>query len=253
MLVYENGQLEASALLGIISYFQEKFLSFTLFPGIISVLCGDVLARNASIAIMCLHQLLMSGNPPDMLLQICGSSILGALISLSEQRTQEHMVAGIPPNDRNNNEMEVQLNVLQQYIKTNLGIEEKNEQRQHHTETISTSVTCNNLSQKAQDMFRYIVKSGRSMFMRDVDADIVALWDASKAPKQVITHYLDMVMFQTALEMGGSHWFVDMIVSEVLEAGKSGGAVRAGLYKYILYVKQLLIVMISVKWEKRVR
>ncbi|KAG2225969.1 hypothetical protein INT45_002435 [Circinella minor] len=227
VLVYENGQLEANALLGIISYFQEKFLSFTLFPGIISVLGGDVLARNPSIAIMCLHQLLMSGNPPDMLLQICGTSILGALISLSEQRTQERMVAGIPPNDMNKNEMEGQLNVLQQYIKTNLGIEEKNEQRQHHTETISTGVTCDNLSQKAQDMFRYIVKSGRSMFMRDVDADIVALWDASKAPKQVITHYLDMVMFQTALEMGGPHWFVDMIVNEVLEAGKSGGAVRA--------------------------
>ncbi|KAI9269176.1 mediator complex subunit Med5-domain-containing protein [Phascolomyces articulosus] len=230
VLVYENGQLEASALLGIISYFQEKFLSFTLFPGIVSVLCGDVLARNASIAIMCLHQLLMSGNPPDMLLQICGSSILGALISLADQRKQERVVNSnmMSLNDRNeNNEFEGQLNVLQQYIKTNLGIEEKNEQRQHHTETISTGVTCDNLSRKAQAMFRYIVKSGRSMFMRDVDADIVALWDASKAPKQVITHYLDMVMFQTALDMGGPHWFVDMIANEVLEAGKSGGAVRA--------------------------
>ncbi|KAI8143419.1 hypothetical protein BJV82DRAFT_610346 [Fennellomyces sp. T-0311] len=226
ILVHDNNHLEISALLGIISYFQEKFLSFTLFPGIISLLCDDILARNAPVAVMCLHQLLMCGNPPDMLIQICGSYILGALISLAEQRKQECVVAGMSLRD-NNHETEEQLRVLQQYIKTNLGIEEKTEQRQHHTETISTSVTCDNLSQKAREMFRYIVKSGRSMFMRDVDADIVALWDSSKAPKQVITHYLDMVMFQAALSMGGPHWFVDMIVSEVLEAGKSGGAVRA--------------------------
>ncbi|KAI9493318.1 mediator complex subunit Med5-domain-containing protein [Zychaea mexicana] len=236
ILVYENGQIDNDTLLGIISYFQEKFLNFTLFPGIVSMLCDDVLAHNVSIAIMCLHQLLMSGNPPDMLLQLCGSSILGALLSLAEQRKQERIVAGLPAhhessnsNNDSNNESgwEAQLNILQNHIKTNLGIEETNEQRQHHTETISTRVTCDNLSRKAQEMFRYIVKSGRSMFMRDVDADVVALWDASKAPKQVITHYLDMVMFQTVLDIGGPHWFVDMIVNEVLEAGKSGGAVRA--------------------------
>ncbi|RCH87752.1 hypothetical protein CU098_002154, partial [Rhizopus stolonifer] len=77
---------------------------------------------------------------------------------------------------------------------------------------------------KTQMMFRYIVKSGRSMFMSDVDASL--LWSASMS-EQTVSHYLDMVLFEIALEVGGGHWFVSMLVAEVLEAGKSGGAVRA--------------------------
>ncbi len=68
------------------------------------------------------------------------------------------------------------------------------------------------------------------MFMSDVDANTGSLWDSNHnmSDQQVVSHYLDMVLFETALEIGGGHWFVSMIVDEVLEAGKSGGAVRAG-------------------------
>jgi hypothetical protein len=78
-------------------------------------------------------------------------------------------------------------------------------------------------------MFMYIVKSGRAKYMSDVDADPNTLWDTNTDSKQqVVSHYLDMVLFETVLEIGGGHWFVGMIVDQVLEAGKSGGAVRAG-------------------------
>ncbi|KAI9321329.1 hypothetical protein BX666DRAFT_2023471 [Dichotomocladium elegans] len=230
VLVHENGHIDINALLGIVSYFQECFLSFTLFSGPLTYLCDDLLWRNPSVAILCLRQLLVDGQPPNTLLQISGNYILEALMGLSEQLRQESIICTSRANGKGHAQilaLEEQLQSLRLHVKSKLRIERKSERKQHHTETVSTGVTCRNLSQKTQDMFRYIVKSGRSMFMRDVDADIVALWDSSKAPKSVIVHYLDMVMFQTALDMGGPHWFVSMITSEVLEAGRSGGAIRA--------------------------
>ncbi|KAI7883594.1 hypothetical protein K492DRAFT_143702 [Lichtheimia hyalospora FSU 10163] len=230
ILVYENGHLGEDTLMGIVSYFQESFLNFTLCPITIMYLCDHVLMRNPSVGVKCLHQLLMQGRPPHALMQISGSNILGALMGLSEQLKQERIVRPASVAEKGQEAimaLDELITQLQAHIKNKLGIEEKSEQKQHHTETVSTGVTCDNLAYKAQEMFRYIVKSGRSMFMRDVDADVVALWDPCKAPKSVIVHYLDMVMFQMALNMGGPHWFVNMIVEQVLEAGKSGGAVRA--------------------------
>lgn len=236
ILLHDRGLVETGRVLDIMTYFQEKFLSFSLLPGVIVLLCEALLGASASIALSCLHQLFMTGKPREELFMICGSFVLGSLKNAAELKRQELVVKYRTANlsrlggkiAETAAQFDAQVQQLQKHIKDKLGIEERDEQTQHHTETVSTNVTSDNFFRKAQEMFRYIVKSGRSMFMRDVDADTVALWDPSKAPKQTITHYLDMVLFQVALDVGGPHWFVSMIVDEVLEAGKSGGAVRAG-------------------------
>ncbi|KAG0178967.1 mediator complex subunit [Apophysomyces sp. BC1021] len=220
MLAYQTGHLDSGILLGVLSYFQETFLHFTLVPGIIMTICDTLLTQNSSVAIMCLEHFLVDNQMPNVLVRLCGTYVLRTLASLTEQKRQQRLANH---DDERNDVPEEKIARLRNCVKTMLQMEED----QVLTEMVTTGVNRNTLFQKAQEMFRYIVKSGRSMFMRDVDADPIALWDQSKVPKGVLAHYLDMVMFQTALDVGGPHWFIGMIVDQVLEAGKSGGAVRA--------------------------
>ncbi|KAF7728498.1 mediator complex subunit [Apophysomyces ossiformis] len=220
MLAYETGHLDSGVFLSVLSYFQECFLHFTLVPGVIVTSCDALSARNSSVAIMCLEHFLVDNELPSVLIQLCGAYVLRTLASFTEQKTQQRL---INQEEERDNLPEEKVVRLRSRIKKMLHMEED----QVLTETVTAGVTGNTLFKKAQEMFRYIVKSGRSMFMRDVDADPVALWDQSKVSKGTLTHYLDMVLFQTALDIGGAHWFIGMIVDQVLEAGKSGGAVRA--------------------------
>lgn len=221
--------VDVESLADAVSLFQKPFLSFALIPCSIEVFCEQLQGPSSQFAIQCLERLLVYGYPPKEIVQICGKDILASLGGLAEQKRQERLV--LQPNDvvaTENEQAHERLAQLQKSVRQILGLEEEGNQMRH-TETITTNVTSDNLFAKTREMFRSAVKSGRSMFMRDVDADTVALWDPSKAPKQSITHYLDFVMFQVALDVGGQHWFISMIVDEVLEAGKSGGAVRAGI------------------------
>ncbi|KAI8879169.1 hypothetical protein K501DRAFT_336268 [Backusella circina FSU 941] len=219
ILLYSAGHMEQDAFDGLMSYFEKKFLNFAL-PSVISTLCDELnYDGHTAIAFNALYQIIMSESSQPHVSQ---NSVLGALESLVEMKQQEALFYN---DEQVDPQLMQRINDLRAHIlNNNQQLDSKSEML--HTETVSTGVTPTTLFEKAELMFRYIVKSGRSMFMIDVDADTSALWD--NVPKQqVVSHYLDMVLFETALSIGGGHWFVNMIVDQVLEAGKSGGAVRA--------------------------
>ncbi|KAI8369530.1 mediator complex subunit Med5-domain-containing protein, partial [Radiomyces spectabilis] len=226
LLVYNSGQMEEDVFLGILSYYQTRFLSFAVAPNTIITICEHLLNQSKSSAIHALRILLTNDKLPLIVLQICGNTVLGTIAALTEKRRQQHWFSNQHRDTTmENGDIENDLLQLRTLVQSKLGMEEPTE-----TEAgmiTATEITSHTLFEKTQEMFRYIVRSGRSMFMNDVDAVAAAVSDQSKQPKQMVSHYLDMVMFQTSLDMGGVHGFVTMIVDEVLEAGKSGGAVRA--------------------------
>ncbi|ORE09371.1 hypothetical protein BCV72DRAFT_254833 [Rhizopus microsporus var. microsporus] len=225
ILLYAQGQIQNDTLMGMISYFQKSFLDFTQMS-ILTTLCDELLNGESNIALACLRLFITSNIPLSRQTNL--HPILGSLESLLEYKRQE--APFLRKEQLEENEILIkEVSELVNYILKNFKIEKPAAEDQFHTETVTTAVTPDMLFEKAQMMFRYIVKSGRSMFMSDVDANTNRLWDnkPTTADQHVVSHYLDMVLFETALEIGGSHWFVTMIVSEVLEAGKSGGAVRA--------------------------
>lgn len=212
ILLYSSQQMDKDVFFGMLSYFQNRFLNFTL-SSICLLLCEELLGAHPEIALECLCQLIMSDTPLPRDFNL--HPVLGSLESMIQYREQQEstaLVAGM-------NDLKVYISKMTKLTEDHTSV---------HVETVTTDVTPSTLFEKASLMFKYIVKSGRSMFMSDVDADTHSLWDAETSKTQVVSHYLDMVLFETALEIGGAHWFVDMIVEQVLEAGKSGGAVRAG-------------------------
>ncbi|CAO3649349.1 unnamed protein product [Cunninghamella echinulata] len=258
-LIYQHGNISTDTFNKMISHFQKPYLQFLLVPGVTRTLCNELLNRNVNTAIKGLHQLFLNQQPTfsDNLIGLCGPSILNTLRAWKEHQRQYLRFQGKRNNNDNNNGMdtenhneiimEEQRQQLEDYFirKLNLDDVDNNDKdgggKKKHISTtpvtISNGVNRMTLFEKTRDMFRYIVKSGRSMYMNDVDGDIKTLWESTetKVPKQIVSHYLDMVMFQTALKMGGLHWFLLMIVDEVLEAGKSGGAIRAAeLGSYLL-------------------
>ncbi|CAO3586334.1 unnamed protein product [Absidia cylindrospora] len=237
LCIYDSGRIDMETFTGVLSYFRRRFLRFVLVPGVTEVLCDELLSRNASTALTCMSHLFLNQSLSDTLIGLCGNTILGSLRAWMECQRQYRKWTG--NKNRNNisdiqqqhqipNEDDNQANSLEQFFINKLDLDD--EQHLSVPETISSGITRRTLFEKAREMFRYIVKSGRSMYMNDVDKDAKTLWEPvanSKPPKQVVSHYLDLIMFQAALKMGGAHWFIGMIVDEVLEAGKSGGAVRA--------------------------
>lgn len=229
ILLYSNQQMKEDAFTGLISYFQKRFLNFAL-SGIFIYLCQELLSGHSAIALSCLRQLIISDTSLTHDFNL--HHVLGSLESLLEFKRQEAAFLS-KEEEENNAKLAKDMSELMQYIHNN----NKNKLTEDHSvffvETVTTGVTPSTLFEKAELMFKYIVKSGRSMFMSDVDADTNSLWDDQAPSKmQVVSHYLDMVLFETALEIGGGHWFVSMIVDQVLEAGRSGGAVRAGIISY---------------------
>ncbi|KAI9022808.1 hypothetical protein CLU79DRAFT_750830 [Phycomyces nitens] len=219
MLSFEEEEMGVSLLPDVLGYLQEPYLHFTLGPMIL-LLCDELLTAHCRTALMCLERLLIEGNLPELLVRQCGGAILGSLEGIEETEDNSDYEA------EENKRKRARVERIKTRVEAMMEIED-NEDRLPPTETVTTRVTRRSLFSKTQEMFRAIVKGGRSMFMRDMDADTHALWDQSKGSTQMVAHYLDMVLFQTALEMGGPRWFISMIVQEVLEAGKSGGAVRA--------------------------
>lgn len=258
ILIHQHGNITIETFNKILSCFQKKFLRFLLVPGVTKILCIELLNRHSSIAIKGLHQLFLNHQQhliaaslplPDNIIELCGYSILNTLRSWREHQEQYHRLRGSSINSNNSNkdvnndmnntenqtesmtvekQQQQQVDQLEKYFVKILGLDD--ELYLSTPVSISNGVNRNTLFEKTRSMFRYIVKSGRSMYMNDVDGDIKTLWEPTdaKLPKQIVSHYLDMVLFQTALKMGGIHWFLLMIVDEVLEAGKSGGAIRAG-------------------------
>lgn len=221
---YEQSSTEA--LLKFTYALQPQYLVFALASGVFPVFCETLLYRYPSSSMTCLQGLLTDSSIPGLFFTIYGYMLYGCLCDMEEQRRQERLVLA---QGTAADPLSQQIDDLKDHVRQRVPFEVTPPQQQEHTETVATNVRRDNLFQKTQDMFRNIVKSGRSMFMRDVDAGTTALWESESNPEQqVIAHYLDLVMFQTALNTGGPHWFVSMIVREVLEAGKCGGAVRAG-------------------------
>lgn len=223
IVLHAHQQMDQDAFIGLISYFQKRFLNFALY-GIFNYLCQELLSGHSAVALASLRQLIMSDTALTRDFNL--HPILGSLESLLEFKRQE---AAFAAQDDESTQLAQDMSELMQYIHSN----NNNKLTEDHSvlflETVTTGVTPSTLFEKAELMFKYIVKSGRSMFMSDVDADTNSLWDDQPASKmQMVSHYLDMVLFETALEIGGGHWFVGMIVDQVLEAGRSGGAVRAG-------------------------
>ncbi|CEP13613.1 hypothetical protein [Parasitella parasitica] len=234
ILLYANQQIERDAFEGMISYFQKRFLNFTLY-GVFNYLCQELLSGHSAIALDCLSQLVRSEHSVaarDFNLH----AVLGSLESLLELKRQEaafdaaaSTTSSSKQQQESNAKLAQDMSELMQFIHNNSKLTEDHSSVLF-LETVTTGVTPWTLFEKAELMFKYIVKSGRSLYMSDVDADTNTLWDDQAPSKmQVVSHYLDMVLFETALEIGGGHWFVGMIVDRVLEAGRSGGAVRAGL------------------------
>ncbi|KAI8986509.1 mediator complex subunit Med5-domain-containing protein [Pilobolus umbonatus] len=224
MLFYGNGQIDNDAFNDMLTYLQKPFLNFTL-PTVIPFLCEELLSGQPTVALTCLCQIIMY--EPLLPRHINFHSILGSLESVSEMKRQEGAFLTDEMSKKQNREFMEQLTELQSFLFSSNKINRSIDDKMSHAETITTGITPATLFDKTTTMFKYIVKSGRSLFMSDVDADTTSLWKKSATKQQVVSHYLDMVLFQTALSIGGGHWFVNMITEQVLEAGKSGGAVRA--------------------------
>ncbi|KAI8073317.1 mediator complex subunit Med5-domain-containing protein [Gongronella butleri] len=232
IMIYDAGNLELETFTGILSYFKRRFLQFTLVPCVTKVLCDELFTHTAT-AITCLTRLFTNPQLPDVRIALSANMVLGSLRAWKEQQRQ--FIHLQKQRQQGNNgaadtllqhvqQLQDQVGELEQLLVKVLALDD--DERLSFPETITSGVTRRNLVEKSNKMFRYIVKSGRSMYMNDVDGDAKTLWHNDNK-KQVMAHYLDMVMFQAALKMGGTHWFVGMIVDAVLEAGKSGGAVRA--------------------------
>ncbi|KAI8329870.1 mediator complex subunit Med5-domain-containing protein [Chlamydoabsidia padenii] len=216
LCIYDAGRIETETFNGVLSYFRKRFLHFVLVPGVIHVLCDELLNRNASSALTCLTHLVSA--LPDTLIHLCASTVLGSL-GVWKESQQQYKKLRVPTSKDQDQDQEITR--LEQCFITTLDVGMNNKQPM-------IGVNRRTLMEKSREMFRYIVKSGRSMYMNNVDGDARNLWAVNgKWPQQVVSHYLDLVMFQSALKMHGARWFICMIVDEVLEAGKSGGAVRA--------------------------
>ncbi|ORX50217.1 hypothetical protein DM01DRAFT_1409206 [Hesseltinella vesiculosa] len=226
IVVYDAGGMELETLTGILSYFKRRFLQFTLMPCVIKVLCDELFSRAAT-AITCLTCLYTNPKLPDVCIALSANMVLGSLRAWKEQQRQWMQLHRPTSADTLQHLQQLQQQVidLDHLLVSTLDLDD--DDHLSFPETISSGVTRRNLVDKTHKMLLYIVKSGRSMYMNDVDGDAKILWDQDDNKKQVVAHYLDMVMFQTALKMGGTHWFVNMMVDTVLESGKSGGAVRA--------------------------
>ncbi|KAI8371216.1 hypothetical protein EDC96DRAFT_85724 [Choanephora cucurbitarum] len=208
ILFCHGRQLSQEALNKMISRFFQPYFEY-LSPSAIETLSDELLDRpHTIITLDCLSHMISMPLPRQVLLH----PILGSIESLIEMNKQTHDL--LTPES------------MQRLVELQESVLSKVDDITSHVETITTGITPWTLFEKATRMFKSIVKSGRSMYMSDVDADTHALWDAPVS-MQSVSHYLDMVLFETALEMGGAHWFVGMIVDQVLEAGKCGGAVRA--------------------------
>jgi hypothetical protein len=232
MYAYEAGEMGLQNLLGGIAYFKEKFLSYVLVPSAMSWLCTELLYNKSVAAITIMRELLQSEDIPDIFVLLSASQILSTFDALdiryrteteiTEDDTQASDVSAITP--------------YAQEIYSRISA---TCQRQHVRERGSETgiIGPDNLFSRARDMLRYMVKSGRSMYMRDVEADTFASSHPQDNVPDEQAHYLDMGVFKAALEIGGNRWFLLSIVEEVLEAGQAGGAVRAGTYNIqCLYV-----------------
>ncbi|KAI9288179.1 mediator complex subunit Med5-domain-containing protein [Umbelopsis sp. AD052] len=222
MYAYEAGEMGLQNLLGGIAYFKEKFLSYVLAPSAMSWLCTELLYNKSVAAITIMRELLQSEDIPDIFVLLSATQILGTFDALdihyrteaesTEDDTQAADVSAITP--------------YAQEIYSRISA---TCQRQHVQERGSETgiIGPDNLFSRARDMLRYMVKSGRSMYMRDVEADTFASSHPQDNVPDEQAHYLDMSIFKAALEIGGNRWFLLSIVEEVLEAGQAGGAVRA--------------------------
>jgi hypothetical protein len=219
--------MELQNLLGGIAYFKEKFLSYVLVPSAVAWLCTELLYKKSVAAITIMRELLESEDIPDIFVLLSANQILGTFTALNINYTAEPSDAHENENSTTNSLDSYSQDIYRRIIATC--------QRQHIRErgSESASIGPDDLFSRTRDMLRYIVKSGRSMYMRDVEADTYASSHPQDNAQDGQAHYLDMSMFKAALEVGGNRWFLMSIVEEVLEAGQAGGAVRAGLYSVI--------------------
>jgi hypothetical protein len=220
---YEAGEMELQNLLGGFAYFKEKFLSYVLVPSAISWLCTEILYNKSVPAITIIRDLLQSEDIPDIFVLLSASQLLGTFAALDIDFTSNEAKSSdsdiqTPGKDS----LEPQARDIYSRIVASC-------QRQHIGDREVNATTPDNLFSRTRDMLRYIVKSGRSMYMRDVEADTYASAHQQDSLPDVSAHYLDMSMFKAALEIGGKRWFLQSIVEEVLRAGQAGGAVRAGM------------------------
>ncbi|ORZ17104.1 mediator complex subunit Med5-domain-containing protein [Absidia repens] len=234
LCIYNTGKIELETLTGVLSYFRRRFLQFLLVAGVTQKLCDELLTGNPSTALTCISHLFLNQLLPDALLGLCANTIFGSLRAWAECQRQYKILGSSDITKQHTQQQQQQqqadddqATAIENYFIFKLDLD-----KEHITspETSSIAVTRRTLPEKAREMFRFIVKSGRSMYMNEVDVDAKKAWEPvlnSPRAKQVVSHYLDLTLFQAALKMTGMHWFLNMIVDEVLEAGKSGGTVRA--------------------------
>ncbi|KAJ2965023.1 hypothetical protein NQZ79_g57 [Umbelopsis isabellina] len=218
---YEAGEMELQNLLGGFAYFKEKFLSYVLVPSAISWLCTEILYNKSVAAITIIRDLLQSEDIPDIFVLLSASQLLSTFAALDiDYAPQEAKSGDSDIQNSGKDSLEPQARVIYSRILASC-------QRQHIGDKEVNMATPDNLFSRTRDMLRYIVKSGRSMYMRDVEADTYASAHQHDSLPDTSGHYLDMSMFKAALEIGGKRWFLQSIVEEVLQAGQAGGAVRA--------------------------
>lgn len=223
LIIHEAGRM--AALTDVLSYFCKRFLHLLLIPGVTSTLCEALLNReDGSTVLMCMAHLFLHPSFHGNAIQLCGPQVLDSLYAYMErQRQYRNLDPSTHQQQQQQETNEQRIKDLERFFITKLDLD----RQQIGSPETSTVVTRRTLMEQTQAMFHHIVKSGRCMHM--ADGDTKALWDpVADPPKQVVSHFLDLALFQAALQTGGQHWFISMIVDEVLEAGKSGGAVRAG-------------------------
>ncbi|RUO95698.1 hypothetical protein BC936DRAFT_143419, partial [Jimgerdemannia flammicorona] len=265
--VREAGQIEYETLQGGLDYFQEPFLSYVLVPGVVGWLSEEIVfsgyvaifivrgfrlvryyvaslslwpkVEHSNISQMILRSIVLSDRFPDHMARIVGRQILNALDAVDQLRHQEHIArrrsssimvdndgtGSKPPYSDDLTEARDRIMRCMASTSTVVG---GGALASHHGERTTTSGHAIHgaatLFYRTQAMFHNIAKSGRSKFMRDY------MWDEeAEGDWPTMQHFLDVDMCKMALEFGGARWFVSMIVEEVLEAGKSGGAIRASI------------------------
>ncbi|KAG2178054.1 hypothetical protein INT43_003307 [Umbelopsis isabellina] len=218
---YEAGEMELQNLLGGFAYFKEKFLSYVLVPSAISWLCTEILYNKSVAAITIVRDLFQCEDIPDIFVLLSASQLLSTFAALDIDYVPQEAISGDSDiQNSGKDSLEPQARDIYSRILASC-------QRQHIGDREVNAATPDNLFSRTRDMLRYIVKSGRSMYMRDVEADTYASAHQQDSLPDISGHYLDMSMFKAALEIGGKRWFLQSIVEEVLQAGQAGGAVRA--------------------------
>ncbi|CAI2191917.1 1688_t:CDS:10, partial [Funneliformis geosporum] len=236
------------------TYFLKPHMSYALV-GICQWLCDDILFKGkSSISANVLYKLVIEDTFPISIIKLIGNKLSSILDIISE-------------NDNLTKE-DVEIKTIRSKIDSSMSNPAWN----------TTKYPAEKLYYRFKIMFKSIVYGGRqkissiyeiflaenydinnTLFSAEYDYQTGGeggqvsnnLFDEFKInPSWLGSHHLDIELFRKCLEINGSRIFVDLIVEEVLSAGKKGMGIRAGMYSAPELGASLFTLPICYTWNE---